>query len=58
VEAAKDNKDPGTGLVWPGVECDRHEVFAQTDLKRTLAEFADLPELVSAFSDVVRGKSD
>jgi hypothetical protein len=41
--------------LWPGIGSDWQEVFAQTDLKRTLAEFSSLFELVTASSDVVQG---
>jgi hypothetical protein len=38
-----------------GIKCDRHEIFAQTDMKRTLAEFESFEELVRALQDVIRG---
>jgi hypothetical protein len=38
-----------------GIECDRHEIFAQTNLKRTLVEFNSLSELFEALADVIQG---
>jgi hypothetical protein len=57
IEAARlqQKADPEQDGLWPGIGSDWQEVFAQTDLKRTLAEFSSLHELVTASSDVVQG---